>query len=255
MPLKQQQMPWRHILMDSTWAVMGRARASDRFWHVLQHLSALGPHSDLHRTRLHRGLPLTLTGLLVGWVGMESRMFIYVQKEDRTSSAVALWTGQCCKLDFLWTWRHLAPTKRWFWTPSVIPSCPHFILKSTQPLKQQPGDGRWPGNSPIPIHKALLTVSTASVDTISSSSIVSAGGRSGLHHFPSVTLQKHYAAKERLCHRKGLTNWQFSSDFLWAVGEGTYFLLQKHSANLYCSQLILLLLINVCSCNALKVFS
>lgn len=58
----------------------------------------------------------------------------------------------------------------------------------------------------MPIHKALLTLSTASIDTISSFSIVSVGGRSGLHNFPSVTLQKHYAAKEWLCHRKGLTN-------------------------------------------------
>lgn len=41
-------------------------------------------------------------------------------------------------------------------------------------------------------------VSSVPIDIISSSSIVSEGGRQGLHHFPRVLLQKHYSAKEWL---------------------------------------------------------
>ena len=165
------------------------------FWYLLWHLLALGPHSDSHSMQLHRGLPSTHTGFLL--VGCDRGGATYVQKE-KTGQALQLLSEQGSSVRWIFYGpegiQHPLRFGLWPLAKSSYPPC--FILKSTQPAKQQPGDGRQLGNSPIPIHKALLILSTAPVDTISSFSIVSVGGRSGLHHFPRVTLQKRYSAKE-----------------------------------------------------------
>jgi len=76
------------------------------------------------------------------------------KRDDGTSSAVAFWTGHFRELDFLRTRRHSAPTKMWLWTRfEVFPSAPLFLLKSTKPLKEQPGDGRRREAAPFPYTK------------------------------------------------------------------------------------------------------
>lgn len=156
-------------------------------WYFLWRLLALG----LHRMWLHRGLSWLLHVFSL-WAGTEvgSRTF-----KKRSRDKLLSKQGSSISLGFLWTWRHSAPLRFGLWP---LAKSPRFILKSNQPVKQWAADGSWPGNSPIPIHEALLLLSTPPVDTICSFPIVSVRGRSGLHHFPRVTLQKHYSAQERL---------------------------------------------------------
>lgn len=154
MSLEWLQKPWIYILKDSTLLVICRAIASDSappgsgiFW---WHLLVLGPHSDSHKMcQRHRGLPSTLAGLLL--VSWDRGGAMHVQNE-KTGQPLQLLSQQVSSASWIFYGPEGIPQLLRFglWSLSKSSHPPPFIFQSTQPVKQQPGDG-----SPIPIHETL----------------------------------------------------------------------------------------------------
>lgn len=228
-----------HVQDNSRW------QCPTWLWYFLWRLSALGPH----RMWLHRGLSwlLHVFSLRAG-TEVGSRTF-----KKRSRDKLLSEQGSSISLGFLWTWRHSAPLRFGLW-PLAVSS----LHPQVNPTSKTMGC-RWKsaGKQPHSHTRSSVTTQYSSCWHYSLFSYCFSERKIRSTSFSQGNIAETLLCSRTslICHRKGLTNWQFSSDFPWAAGEGTYFLLQKHSVNLYCSQLILLLLINVCSCNALKVFS
>lgn len=194
MSLEWLQKPWIYILKDSTLLVICRAIASDSaspgsgiFW---RHLLVLGPHSDSYKMcQHHRGLPSTLAGLvLVSW---DRGGAMHVQNE-KTGQALQLLSQQVSSASWIFYGpegiQHLLRLGLWSLSKSSHP--PPFIFQSNPTCEATAWGWKTAGKQP---HSHTRNSMTTPVDTVSSFSIVSVGGRSGLHHFPRVTLQKHYS--------------------------------------------------------------
>ena len=195
-------MPWRYILMVSTLPVIRTAIASDSvppgsgYFFFVASVSLMAT-LWLAQDAAPQGLLLTLAGLLL--VGQDRGGVMYVQKE-MMGQALQLLSEQ----GTFASWIFYGPEG--IQHPLRCGSGP--VLKSSHlpPSSSSSQLNHWRnslgmedgGKQPHSHTRSSVNAQYRSVDTISSFSIVSVGGRSGLHHFPRVTSQKHYSATEWL---------------------------------------------------------
>lgn len=172
--------------MDPTPLVICRAGADDA---VLPGSGIFVTSVHLRATLIHTGCnsigtPLTLTVSLL-WTGTGGwRRWNNLCSASLNTAAQGSSRGEP---DLLWTWRHPAPSNIWSLTLSRSFYHSPFVLKTTWPVKHQPGDGGQLRNIPTPIYKVLLILSAAPVSTMTSFSDVSEGGR--LSFFQSNTAE------------------------------------------------------------------
>lgn len=161
----------------STGYLQGRSRwhSPNWLWHFFWCLFALGPHwltqdatpqwilSDSY------SLPVVDRGRGVRKVGQPLQCL----SEHSSSRQLNRRAGSAVDLKAPSTLQHLV------FDQNPTSFCPlPVILKTTWPMKHQPGDGGQLRNISTPIYKALLILGAAPVNTIISFSDVSEGGRS-----------------------------------------------------------------------------